>query len=177
MSRHLNEEPNKWHRFASLAVFVFVILFVLFIAVKSAAQDNRPRRTDQTEPSKTASKQQTPTEPETLDVIKIDANLVNVPVIVSDRQGRYVPNLTVTSFKLFDNNHQQTIVHFEADEEPLNVALLLDTSHSTEKSIDDIKKAAKNFIKELRPQDRALIISFDYDIHHLSELTNDRKHL
>ena len=119
--------------------------------------------------------QTNPPEPQSLDVIKVDSNLVSVPVIVSDRDGRYVPNLTLESFKLYDNSNEQKISYFDAAEEPLNIALLLDTSRSTEGALDDIKKAAKSFIKELRPQDRAMIVTFDYAVHQLSELTSDRK--
>ena len=96
-------------------------------------------------------------------------------MIVSDREGRYIPNLTVEQFKLFDNAAEQKITYFDAAEQPLNIALLLDTSRSTEGVLDDIKKAAKNFLKELRPQDRAMIVSFDYEVNILATLTNDRK--
>ena len=119
--------------------------------------------------------QAVPPEPQSIDVIKVDSNLVSVPVIVSDREGRYIPNLTVDQFKLFDNSSEQKITYFDAADEPLNVALMLDTSRSTEGALDDIKKAAQNFIKELRPQDRAMIVSFDYAVHILSNLTSDRK--
>jgi VWFA-related protein len=114
-------------------------------------------------------------EPQNLDVIKVDANLVSVPVIVSDRQGRYVPDLKAESFKLFDNSNEQKIAYFDAAEEPLNIALLLDTSWSTEDALDKIKKAAKNFIKELRPQDRAMIVSFDFAVHHLSACQSSQR--
>lgn len=109
------------------------------------------------------------------EVIKVYSNLVSVPVIVSDRDGRYLPGLKQEDFKLYDNGTRQTLSFFDAAEEPLNVALLLDTSRSTQRVLDDIKKAAKNFLKELRPQDRAMIVSFDYGIHKLSALTSDRK--
>lgn len=111
------------------------------------------------------------------DVIKVYSNLVSVPVIVSDRDGRYIPGLKQGNFKLYDNNTQQQLSFFDAAEEPLNIALLLDTSRSTEGVLDNIKKAAKNFLKELRPQDRAMIVCFDYGIHKLSPLTSDRKAL
>jgi VWFA-related protein len=138
------------------------ILVILLCAVCFAhGQDTRTRRA----------------EPQNLDVIKVDSNLVSVPVIVSDREGRYVPNLTVEQFKLFDNTTQQKITYFDAAEQPLNIAILLDTSRSTEGALDDIKKAAKNFLKELRPQDRAMVVSFDYEVRILSSLTNDRKTL
>jgi len=110
-----------------------------------------------------------------VDIIKVDSNLVSVPVIVSDRNGRYIPNLAATQFKLFDNSTEQKIAFFDNTEEPLNVALLLDTSMSTQGVIGDIRKAAKNFLKALRPQDRAMIVSFDYAVHRLCSLTTDRK--
>jgi VWFA-related protein len=109
------------------------------------------------------------------DVIKIDSNLVSVPVIVSDRNGRYISRLAAERFTLFDNNTRQKIAFFDNTEEPLNIALLLDTSQSTQGTIGDIRKAAGNFLKELRPQDRALIVSFDYAMHRLCPLTSDHK--
>lgn len=112
---------------------------------------------------------------EPVDVIKVDSNLVSVPVIVSDRDGHYVARLTAERFKLYDNSVLQKISFFENAEEPLNVALLLDTSRSTQGVIDDIRKAAKSFLKDLGPQDRAMIVSFDYAVHRLSALTSDRK--
>ena len=112
---------------------------------------------------------------EPVDIIKVDSNLVSVPVIVSDRNGHYVAKLSADHFKLYDNSLPQKISFFDNAEEPLNVALLLDTSRSTQGVIDDIRKAAQNFLKDLGPQDRAMIVSFDYAVHRLSALTNDRK--
>jgi uncharacterized membrane protein YgcG len=136
-----------------IAPFAIVCGALLLLAGSSVrAQDNQPA-----------------------EVIKVYSNLVSVPVIVSDRNGRYIPGLKQEDFKLFDNNTQRALSFFDAAEEPLNVALLLDTSRSTQGVLDDIKKAAKNFLKELRPQDRAMIVCFDYGIHKLSALTSDRK--
>lgn len=136
------------------------------MSITAFSQAGRPRKVEPEAP---------PPEPQTMDVIKVDSNLVSVPVIVSDREGRYIPNLTADRFKLFDNNTEQQISSFDAAEEPLNIALLLDTSKSTEGVLEDIKKAAKGFLKELRPQDRAMVISFDHDVHRLCDLTDDRK--
>jgi VWFA-related protein len=111
------------------------------------------------------------------EAVKLKATLVNVPVIVSDREGRYLSGLRAEDFTLYSDHVKQNIAVFEATEEPLNVALLLDTSKSTRGVLDEIKDAAMNFIKRLRPQDRAMIVSFDYDIHVLSKLTNDRRAL
>jgi len=109
--------------------------------------------------------------------IKVQTTLVSVPVIVSDRQGRYISGLKLENFKLYQDRIEQKIAIFDAAEEPLNIALLLDTSHSTSQVLEDIRKDAASFLKELRPQDRALVISFDYDVHMLCSLTSNRKAL
>ena len=109
--------------------------------------------------------------------IKLQATLVSVPVIVSDRQGRYVGGLKLEDFTLYKDRVRQTIAAFDSVEEPINVALLLDTSKSTRNVLDEIKDAATDFLKTLRPQDRAMIVSFDYEAHVLSALTSDRKAL
>lgn len=114
---------------------------------------------------------------EPIDTIKIDTNLISVPVIVSDRNNHYVPDLKIEAFHLFDNQVEQKISYFDTGEEPLNVVLMLDTSFSTSDVLDDIKKAAKAFVKELRPQDRAMIVTFDWQMQKLTNLSSDRKEL
>jgi VWFA-related protein len=109
--------------------------------------------------------------------IKVQTTLVSVPVIVSDHQGRYISGLKAGDFKLYQDRAEQPIAYFDAAEEPLNIALLIDTSKSTQPVLDDIKSAGVKFLKELRPQDRAMIVSADYDVHVLSQLTSDRKTL
>jgi VWFA-related protein len=116
-------------------------------------------------------------EPQTADTITIDTNLISVPVIVSDRDNRYVANLKVEAFHLFDNQIEQKISYFDTGEEPLNVVVMLDTSFSTSGVLDEIKKAAKEFLRDLRPQDRAMIVTFDWEVNKLSDLTNDRRQL
>jgi Ca-activated chloride channel family protein len=111
------------------------------------------------------------------DVIKIDTNLVSVPVVVRDRQGRYVPGLRMEDFSLYQDGIKQTISFFGAEEEPLNVALLLDSSRSALDALESIQDAADDFIKLLRPADRAMVVSFDHSARTLCRLTSDRNRL
>jgi VWFA-related protein len=76
-------------------------------------------------------------------------------------------------FTLFDNNQEQSIAYFEPAEKPFTVALLLDTSASTHFHLDEIKEAAIAFAKQLRPQDRVLIVSFNSEVLLLTEPTNN----
>ncbi|MFT3744013.1 MAG: VWA domain-containing protein [Pyrinomonadaceae bacterium] len=111
------------------------------------------------------------------ETIKIDTRLVSIPVVVSDKNGRYIPNLTVSDFSVFQDGSQQNIEFFAATEEPLTIALLIDTSQSTRPVLGDIKDSAKSFIKLLTPKDRAMVVTFDYATHVLSGLTSDQKQL
>ncbi len=111
------------------------------------------------------------------EVIKVDTRLVSVPVIVSDRNGRYIPNLKAADFSVFQDGVKQEVEFFAATEEPLTVALLIDTSQSTRSVLDDIEDSAVSFVKLLGPKDRAMIVSFDYDTHILSGITSDKQQL
>jgi len=107
------------------------------------------------------------------DVVRVDTTLVTVPVSVLDRQGRFIPNLKREDFSVFENGVEQSIAYFEPAEKPFTVALLLDTSASTHFHLSEIREAAIAFAKQLRPQDRVLIVSFNDEVLLLTEVTND----
>jgi VWFA-related protein len=107
------------------------------------------------------------------DVVRVNTTLVTVPVSVLDRDGRFVPNLKREDFSVFENGVEQPIAFFEPAEKPFTVALLLDTSASTHFHLADIKEAAIEFAKQLRPQDRVLVVDFNDEVLLLTEATND----
>lgn len=107
------------------------------------------------------------------DVVRVDTNLVTVPVSVLDRHGRFIPNLSREDFIVFENGVEQSIAYFEPADKPFTVALLLDTSPSTHFHLWEIKEAAIAFAKQLRPQDRVLVVSFNDQVLLLTEVTND----
>src|ERR1700752_1443001 len=65
------------------------------------------------------------------DVVRVDTTLVTVPVSVTDRQGRFVPNLRREDFSVLENGTEQSIAYCETAEKPFTVELLLDTSPSS----------------------------------------------
>ncbi|HEX6043322.1 MAG TPA: VWA domain-containing protein [Pyrinomonadaceae bacterium] len=107
------------------------------------------------------------------DVLRIDTNLVTVPVSVMDRQGKFISDLRREQFHVFENGVEQQIAHFAPTGNPFTVALLLDTSGSTFFHLWEIKEAAIAFAKQLRPQDRVLVVTFDRLVMLLTEATND----
>ncbi len=107
------------------------------------------------------------------DVLRIETNLVTVPVSVMDRQGKFISDLRREQFHVIENGVEQKIVHFEPTDNPFTVALLLDTSGSTFFHLWEIKEAAIAFARQLRPQDRVLVVTFDRLVMLLTEATND----
>jgi VWFA-related protein len=109
------------------------------------------------------------------DVVRVDTALVTIPVSVMDRSGRYIPNLTKQDFHIFEDGVEHDVAYFASVEKPFTVALVIDTSGSTQYRLDEIQDAAISFVDQLRPEDRVMVVSFSEDVHVLSEPTSDRR--
>lgn len=109
--------------------------------------------------------------------IRVESALVNVPVIVTDQHGRFMPGLKQEEFELLHDGLKEEITHFATSEDPVNIALLLDTSVSTTTVLKKIKQAAERFLLQMRPQDRALVMTFDSKLEVLCPLSSDRREL
>jgi len=108
------------------------------------------------------------------ETIRLDATLVNLPLLVSDRSGRFIPQLSKRDFEIYEDGVKQEIAFFGNEEVPFNVALLLDVSPSVSNSLDDIHEAAIAFVRQMRPEDRIMIVAFDRNVRFLTDFTNDR---
>lgn len=117
------------------------------------------------------------------DVVRVDTQLVSVPAIVTNRDGRPVANLHAENFIVYENGSKQQIVNFGTTDAPFEIALLLDTSGSTRAEVALIRRAANAFINALREGDRVAIIAFNTaredgtslsTVDVTSELTSDR---
>ena len=110
-------------------------------------------------------------------IIRVETNLVTMPVSVLDRDGRFISGLQQSDFKIFENGAEQKVDYFQSVEQPFTVVLLIDVSPSTQFRIEEIQNAAITFVNQLRAGDRVMVISFDEDVHVLSPPTNNRNQL
>jgi len=109
--------------------------------------------------------------------IRIESALVTVPVIVSDVRGRFLPGLDRDSFQLYQDGVQVPISVFLTSEDPITIALLLDTSASTKSVLGKIKKAATRFLLQLRDRDVAMVASFSTNFQVLCRFSSDPEEL
>lgn len=120
------------------------------------------------------------------EVIRVDTQLVDVPIAVNSANGMPVRGLNAANFIVYEDGKKQDVVDFSATAAPFEVALLLDTSGSTRGDLQLIQRSAQDFIASLRPGDRVSIVSFNTDrggtqavavSEVLCALTDDRKKL
>lgn len=111
------------------------------------------------------------------DVIKVNTTLINIPVSVMDRGGRFIPNLLRNDFHIYEDGVEQQIAFFAPVEMPFSVVLLIDTSPSTLPRQKEIKDAANAFISQLRPDDNVMVVTFNGEIRVLNKLNKNREAL
>ncbi len=109
------------------------------------------------------------------ELLRIETNLITIPVSVFDRNGLYIPNIRQTEFKIFEDGVEQEIAYFGTTDKPFTVALLIDVSPSTAYKIEEIQRAAIAFVDQLKPQDSVIVIEFDSSVKVLAKATNDRQ--
>ena len=117
------------------------------------------------------------TQSQDIETIKIDTNLVTVPVVATDANGVYVADLRQEEFSLTEDGVAQPIAFFGKVSLPFHVVLMLDTSSSTQDKLRLIQQAAVAFVQQLQPADRVKVISFDDKVRDLNEFTNNRETL
>jgi hypothetical protein len=116
-----------------------------------------------------------PEEPQDIETLKIDTDLVTVPVIATDTGGLYIADLRKEEFTITEDGVAQEIAFFGKVAAPFHVVLMLDTSSSTQDKLRQIQQAAFAFVQQLQPADRVKVISFDDKIKDLNEFTSDRE--
>ena len=166
-------KPHRAARLLCVLVALACVLTGLLVSAQQpgAGQQQRPRRVN-TAPTQATSPTPNVVRPTATptaaglevgedDVVRVDTQLVPVPVVVRDRTGRPVMNLRVENFTIYEDNQPQRVASFATAEAPFEVALLLDTSGSTRADVALIRRAANAFIEALRPGDRVAVLSFN----------------
>lgn len=94
-------------------------------------------------------------------VIKQQVNLVELPVTVRDRQGRFVSNLEIANFHLYEDGRPQEITLFRKEDMPVTVGLVVDHSGSMAAKELEVALGAQAFVQASNPQDREFVINFN----------------
>jgi Ca-activated chloride channel family protein len=105
--------------------------------------------------------------------IRSGVELVELNVTVTDPAGKYTAGLAEDDFEVYEDGAKQKLTFFSATQQPISLAILLDTSASMEERMGIAQEAAIGFTRQLHKDDQAEVIDFDSQVRVLSPFTSD----
>jgi len=165
----------------SVHALLVVCLFVLFAALPAPAQST----SDESKPKDEAKREEvngvkkddvrkdtagTPFKPG--GTIHFDVDLALVNVTVTDPYNRLVTGLETDNFRVFEDNIEQEVVTFSAEDVPISIGVIFDFSGSMSNKVGKAREAALQFFKTANPQDEFFLVSFNERAELTSSFTN-----
>jgi Ca-activated chloride channel family protein len=104
--------------------------------------------------------------------LKVDVDLVLVPVTITDPMNRLVTGLEKENFQLYEGNSSQEIRTFSSEDAPVSLGVIFDSSGSMSSKMDRAKDAVIEFFKTANPQDEFFMITFSDEPEEVSDFTS-----
>lgn len=156
----------------SFIAFCVAVLAAIALALNTAAQI-LPANNVSFEQQSNNNQQASETDDEAIGC-SLSSGFVTLRVIATDSSETPVKNLVAKDFKVYENGTEQQLKFF-ASKLPSHLVLILDASAFAHDNIREARYACISFIEQLDAEDQVEILSFDEEVHKLSEFTTDRK--
>ena len=104
---------------------------------------------------------------------RVGVDVVSLNVTVTDRANRYVLDLDLPDFSVFEDGAKQDVAFFTRQRQSVALSLLLDSSASMEDHLSTLQTAATSFVQRLGPNDVAQVIDFDSRVVVRQSFTGD----
>lgn len=105
-------------------------------------------------------------------LIHSNAELVTVPVTITDAMNRPVTGLERDNFRLFENKQPQEIKNFSSEDAPVSIGIIMDLSGSMQNKIERAREAVRQFCDASNPQDEFFMITFSDAPRLATDFTN-----
>jgi Ca-activated chloride channel family protein len=105
--------------------------------------------------------------------IRSGVELVSLNITVTDPGGKYALDLTEPDFEVYEDGAKQKLTFFSRTQQPISLALLMDTSASMDERMGIAQEAAVGFARQLHKEDLAEVVDFDSQVRVLQNFTND----
>src|SRR5271167_4702017 len=171
--------PRSIGWFMGLAAILFLTLSALDFR---AEQQPPPAQQPAQQPSQSQGQSQPELKrpQEGQPTIAVEVKTVSLLATVRDKHGKIVSNLAKDDFQLDEDGRPQTINYFAHESDlPLRLGLLVDTSLSQRRVLDQERSASYSFLDKLLRQDKdlAFVIHFDREVELLQDFTPSRPQL
>ncbi|MGB2671125.1 MAG: VWA domain-containing protein [Candidatus Acidiferrum sp.] len=157
---------------------VLTTLFFLALAAEEFRAQQPPPSPSAQQPAQAQPELKRPQEAQPK--IAVEVKTVSVLATVRDKHGKIIPDLTKDDFELDEDGRPQAINYFAHQSDlPLRLGLLVDTSLSQRKVLDQERSASYTFLDQLLRQDKdlAFVIHFDHQVELLQDFTPSRPKL
>ncbi len=149
------------------AVLIISLSLMLPLGVLRSQQQTQRQTQPQTQPQPQAP-------------ITVEVKVVSLLATVRDKQGKIISNLGKDDFVLQEDGRPQAITYFSRETDlPLSLGLLVDTSESQRRLVDEERSASRGFVDNLlrEDKDKAFVLHFDHEVELLQDLTSSRQKL
>lgn len=109
--------------------------------------------------------------------IHVEVPVVTVPVMVTTKDGQFIPNLKQENFRVFEDGTQQTITDFKIQEAPITAVMLIEFASTTWPIEAEAVRASYIFGSMLKKDDWVAAISYDMKPDILVDFTQDKNAL
>jgi VWFA-related protein len=107
--------------------------------------------------------------------IRVDVPVVEVPVMVTTKDGQFISNLKKENFRISEDGTPQTISNFNISEAPITAVLLVEFSSGDYYFMNDILQASYTFVSTLKKDDWLAVISYDMRSYILADFTQNKQ--
>jgi len=107
--------------------------------------------------------------------IKVDVPLVNLDVLVTTKDGQFVPNLKKENFRIYEDGAPQAISNFNQSNAPITAVLLVEYASTNYNYMYEALNASYNFAATLKPEDWIAVVSYDMKPQILTDFTQDKR--
>lgn len=105
-------------------------------------------------------------------LIRSSADLVVVPVTITDNMNRPVTGLDRDNFQVFENKQPQEIKNFSSEDTPVSIGIIMDVSGSMVNKLERAREAVHEFCEASNPQDEFFMITFSDAPRLAADFTN-----
>jgi Ca-activated chloride channel family protein len=157
-----------------IAIALSVAVAFSSFSIASASQEQKSK-TEQKQKEDKDKKKAEADDSQDDQVIKLGTNLVTVPFNITDKQNRFINDLTKDDIEIFEDNKPQEISSFERQTDmPLTIAMLIDISGSQQYVLPEEIIAGKRFYERvLRKKDLGAVITFESESVLVQDLTSN----
>jgi VWFA-related protein len=109
--------------------------------------------------------------------IKVDTALVQVPVLVTTKDGQFIPGLREDNFRVIEDGVPQRITKFEVSQAPITAVLVVEFAARYYRFVYDALNASFVFAQTLKPEDWIAVVSFDMKPSIVADFTQDKRNV